>query len=169
MHEGWRGGNRMAADGLLYSRVSVTDTSRHIPDNTGKHAFKFYEGGVLQRRRFLLFPCLCSFWHPSRVCVCFSVSSKSALKEGCQNIWSLRPLPSSSLHPPSVCYHAAIRSVSLTGVIIFTQLWLTGPAPSPSWQPVYFWRHVIKFSSDLERDSPLSPFPLRAWMAGGLS
>lgn len=75
----------------------------------------------------------------------------------------------SPLRPPSVCYHTPKRSVLVTGVIIFTQLWLTGRAPASSWQPVYFWEHMIKFSSDLEQGSPLSPFPLRARVAGGLS
>lgn len=91
------------------------------------------------------------------------------LKEECQNTRLLCSLPFSSLHPPSVCCHTPKRSVSLTGVIIFTQLWLTGRAPASSWQPVYFWEHIIKFSSDLERGSPLSPFPLRARVAAGLS
>lgn len=123
-----------------------------------------FSGGALCCR----FACLCSSWHPSQVCVCLSAGSKSAPKEECQNTRWLCSLPFSSLHPPSVCEHMPTRSVSLTGVIIVTQLWPTGPAAASSWQPVYFWEHIIKFSSDLERGSRLSPFPLRARVAGGL-
>lgn len=147
----------------------MSDNRRRIPPTPGKRDFKFDEDALFQRSPLLLFACLCSFWHPSQTCDCLSAGSKSALKEECQNTRLLCSLPFSSLRPPSVCYHTPKRSVSLTGVIIFTQTVAGRPSSSFILATCLFLKRVIKFSSDLERGSLLSPFPLRARVAGGPS